>query len=151
MDFSRFFLWMAQTKNSHAIVIAHVIKQVEPFSTSSLAALSRIEVWFDCIRKEPLPKARSRQGGSDCSTENRARNHDRKSTIKSEIRASAAPKGRASVNCSRPGLRNPLVLPIFQLETRRPGFGLLAAMLFLPYPVVCWRLFVTPEAKEGPG
>ena len=44
-----------------------------------------------------------------------------------------------------------LVLPIFQLETRRPGFGLLAAMLFLPYPVVCWRLFVTPEAKEGPG
>jgi hypothetical protein len=43
-----------------------------------------------------------------------------------------------------------LVTPVFRLETRRPGFELLAIVLFLPYLVACWRLLRSPEAKEGP-
>lgn len=44
-----------------------------------------------------------------------------------------------------------LVVPLLRSETSTPGFAVLAIVLFLPYLVVCWRLLLTPEAKDGPG
>ncbi len=44
-----------------------------------------------------------------------------------------------------------LVAPLLRPETSTPALGFLAVVLFLPYLVVCWRLLVTPETKEGPG
>ncbi len=44
-----------------------------------------------------------------------------------------------------------LVLPLLRLQSSTPALGLLAIVLFLPYLVVCWRVAVTPETKDGPG
>jgi hypothetical protein len=44
-----------------------------------------------------------------------------------------------------------LVVPLLRPQSSTPALGLLAVVLFLPYLVVCWRVAVTPETKDGPG
>ena len=62
------------------------------------------------------------------------------------------PKGVHSLLLPLVLLSGILVVSPFSLPGRNtPGVDIFALALFLPYLVVCWRLWRAPGSKEGPG